>query len=138
LPGTSRSFGRFEEDGMAECGYYPQERLFERAPILGALLDEDLRIVIANEHFRRIFPDWRGRHCFELFLGRSEPCVPCHGRKTLADGRLRVVQMCLPLAAGAEARLVTRIGTVASVGAQARHIIWIGSADGDPEDLERD
>jgi PAS domain-containing protein len=114
------------------------EYLFEQAPILGALLDDRLQVVDANERFRRIFPDWEGRHCFELLFGREAPCSNCHALRALADGRTRVTEVCLPLGNGTEMGIVTRVAPLKGSSGGRRHLIWLGSAVDEVESLQRE
>ena len=60
--------------------------LFERVPCYVAVLDENLKIVRANEKLRDTFGESRGKHCFSAYKQRHDRCEDCPAMKTFADG----------------------------------------------------
>jgi PAS domain S-box-containing protein len=60
--------------------------LFERVPCYVAVLDEELKVVRANERLRDTFGKARGQHCFRVLKHRREPCENCPAKDTFSDG----------------------------------------------------
>ncbi len=113
--------------------------LFEQAPILGVVLDRDLRMVAANERFRQGFPDWEGKHCFETLAGRTDPCPGCRARRTFEDGRVRIGQNALSLSGRPRAEFITRVAAITAPGSTERtHAIWMASDISEAESLQRE
>jgi PAS domain S-box-containing protein len=61
-----------------------------QAPFNVAVIDRDHKIVAANENFQEYFGNWRNRHCYEVYKGKSQICYSCQSDATFEDGRLRV------------------------------------------------
>ncbi len=64
--------------------------LFEHAPLSIAVIDSELRIVHANQHFAAVFGDPSGKRCYQAYKKRSGPCGQCAVTKTLRDGMARI------------------------------------------------
>lgn len=67
-----------------------KERLFQLLdglPLLIALVDENHCLRFGNQYFLDLFGEWQGRHCYEIFEGRQEPCVECHSVRTIKTGQ---------------------------------------------------
>jgi len=60
--------------------------LFEKVPCYVAVINRDLRVVRANERFRKTFGEPMGEHCYRLFKKRGEKCADCPVESTLQDG----------------------------------------------------
>jgi len=60
---------------------------FDSAPCYLTVIDRDLRIVHANRRFREGFGDPQGRHCYQLYKGRSEKCEVCPVERAFWDGQ---------------------------------------------------
>jgi len=69
------------------------QTLFEQVPCYVTVLNEDLRIVRANERFRKKFGDISGQHCFQMFKRRTSECEGCPTRRTFADGKFHTSEM---------------------------------------------
>ncbi len=63
------------------------QTLFEKVPCYVAVLNQDRRVIKANEMFRRTFGEPRGDFCYKLFKGRRTECEDCPADKTFVDGR---------------------------------------------------
>nr|WP_287413280.1 response regulator [Pseudodesulfovibrio sp.] len=68
---------------------YKYQRVFNDAPCYITVQNSDLSIAEANHLFKRDFGQSVGRHCFDSYKHRSEPCSDCLVRKTFADGKTR-------------------------------------------------
>jgi PAS domain S-box-containing protein len=66
------------------------ENLFSQLPLSAAVIDRDRYIRDANPTFLQQFGDYSGRHCFEVYKHRSEPCQPCPCAETFRDGKTRL------------------------------------------------
>jgi PAS domain S-box-containing protein len=64
------------------------QTLFEQVPCYVTVLNEDLRIVRANERFRKKFGEVKGKQCFQMFKRRSVECTSCPARETFRDGKI--------------------------------------------------
>ena len=62
------------------------QQFFEVMPAYLSILDRDLRVVQANQRFRKDFGDFEGRFCYEINQHRTEPCRNCPAEKTFRDG----------------------------------------------------
>lgn len=63
--------------------------LFDEVPIAISVIGPDFRIVKANRRFGEAYGPWKGRLCYEVYKGRSQPCERCAAVKTFADGKIR-------------------------------------------------
>jgi PAS domain S-box-containing protein len=59
--------------------------LFQKVPCYLTVVDQDFRIVRANEAFKNEFGDQSGKRCYRAFKGRDTKCVNCLVEKTFAD-----------------------------------------------------
>jgi len=64
------------------------EILFDRVPCYITVIDEDYRIVRANEAFRESFGDVLNRHCYEVYKRRKTKCRNCPAAKTFKDAKV--------------------------------------------------
>ena len=62
------------------------KQFFEVMPAYLTILDRDLRVIQANQRFRKDFGDFEGRYCYEINRHRKEPCQSCPARRTFEDG----------------------------------------------------
>jgi len=62
------------------------QTLFEQVPCYVTVINQDYRVVKANEMFRRVFGPPTGEHCYELLKHRQSRCAECPAEKTFADG----------------------------------------------------
>jgi signal transduction histidine kinase len=51
-----------------------------------SMQDRSLRLLAANRRFVEDFGAFEGRHCYEVYKRRSEPCEPCPVDRTFRDG----------------------------------------------------
>jgi len=59
---------------------------FESMPCYLTVQDKSLRLIDANEKFRKEFGDVDGRHCYQIYKNRSEKCEVCPVERTFSDG----------------------------------------------------
>ena len=60
--------------------------LLEMIPLVIALIDDRCIIRFGNRFYKENFGAWEGRHCYDVFEERIEPCVKCYALKTLHTG----------------------------------------------------
>jgi PAS domain S-box-containing protein len=60
---------------------------FNSMPCFLTVQDKNLRLIDANERFRKQFGDWEGRHCYQVYKHRPEKCEDCPVERTFRDGR---------------------------------------------------
>lgn len=65
----------------------PYSACFDAMPGYLTVLDQDLRILDANAHYRRDFGDPDGRFCYQVSKRRPEKCERCLAEKAFRDGR---------------------------------------------------
>jgi PAS domain S-box-containing protein len=61
-------------------------QLFEEVPCYISIQDPNLQIVEANRRFREDFGDSLGKKCHQVYMHRTDPCVPCAVKQTFEDG----------------------------------------------------
>ncbi len=62
--------------------------LFDRVPCYITVIDEDFRIIRANDAFREKFGHLVGRHCYEVYKRRKRKCPHCPAAQTFKDGKV--------------------------------------------------
>ena len=124
---------------MGEIRDLLHDHLFDRAPIAIAVLDRSFCVVEANASFRTLIGPWEGRHCFDILKGRSEPCAMCMGRKTFADGKVRMGEDFLRLKGGVFSDFVVRVALLSSDDpATDPYLIWVASDVNEASSLQRE
>ena len=75
---------------VTEINFWQREYqvLFDRVPCYITVIDEDYRIVRANEKFRENFGDVLGEHCYKVYKRREVKCRNCPAKKTFTDGKV--------------------------------------------------
>jgi len=75
---------------VTETNRWQQEYsiLFDRVPCFITVIDEEYRIVRANESFREHFGDKLGHQCYEVYKRRKSRCKNCPAARTFKDGRV--------------------------------------------------
>jgi PAS domain S-box-containing protein len=62
--------------------------LFDRVPCYVVVLDRNMKIVRANELFRKKFGEATGELCHSMFKKQDQRCEACPARKTFHDGQV--------------------------------------------------
>jgi len=60
---------------------------FDALPCYLSVQDRDLHVIKANRRFREAFGNYEGRHCYQVYKQRAEPCEACPVERTFRDGR---------------------------------------------------
>jgi PAS domain S-box-containing protein len=66
------------------------QQLFEHVPSNIVVINREYDVVLANDHFKDVFGDIRGKRCYEVFKKKSEICKNCLAAKTFEDGEAHV------------------------------------------------
>jgi len=62
-------------------------QLFEEVPCYISIQDSNLQIMEANRRFREDFGDSLGKKCHQVYMHRTDPCVPCAVKQAFEDGQ---------------------------------------------------
>lgn len=65
----------------------PYKEMFDGLPCYLTVQDRSLRVLRANALFRKDFGEFEGRHCYQLYKRRTEPCERCPVALTFNDGK---------------------------------------------------
>jgi signal transduction histidine kinase len=65
-------------------------QLWDQVPVRIAVINQEFRIVEANQSFRSTYGDWWEKPCFSVYKGRSRHCEGCAASRTFKDGKMRV------------------------------------------------
>ena len=81
---------QIEKELPSEVRTWIGRQLFEHVPNNIAVIDRDFNVVVANSHFKAVFGDPVGKHCFEVYKSRESVCDHCMAARTFEDGKVRV------------------------------------------------
>ena len=76
------------------------EQIVDHLPCYVSIQDRDLRILFANENFKRDFGDGTGKRCHTVYKGSPEICPNCPVLKTFQDKRVHITEETVQLADG--------------------------------------
>jgi PAS domain S-box-containing protein len=65
------------------------EELFDHVPLAICVVNQEFRVVEANNRFTELYGDWHGRFCYDVYKDRKERCIRCGASKTFRDGKTR-------------------------------------------------
>ncbi len=97
--------------------------LFEEVPCYITIQDRDLRIVEANRRFREDFGDVVGTPCYQVYMHRTEPCVPCAAQETFQDGRVHQTEEVATSTSGEQMNLLVSTAPIRSESGQIKSVI---------------
>jgi PAS domain S-box-containing protein len=88
LPGQPVEYVMEMSSDVTETRHWQQEYqiLFDRVPCFVTVIDDDFRIIRANEAFRERFGDSLGQHCYTVYKRRTRKCDHCPAARTFKDG----------------------------------------------------
>jgi len=112
--------------------------LFERVPCYVTILDQDLRIVRANEKFRETFGTSQGGHCYQTYKRRDEPCEDCPAAMTFLDGVERVSTQVGINQKGEETHYIVTAAPLSRGPGEVAHVIEIASDITELKKLEKE
>jgi len=97
--------------------------LFEEVPCYITIQDWDLRIIEANRQVREDFGDVIGRQCYQVYMHRSEECVPCAVKETFHDGQVHQTEEVLTSQNGEQMNVLVSTAPIRSAEGQIRNVI---------------
>ena len=96
---------------------------FERVPCYVLVIDQEFRIVRANEKFVRSFGEIEGRHCYEVCKRRKSPCRNCPAAQTFWDGAEHVSEQVGVHQDGSPAHYIVTSSPLGRPGRSVAHVI---------------
>jgi PAS domain S-box-containing protein len=97
--------------------------LFEEVPCYITIQDRDLRIVEANRRFREDFGDVTGSKCYQVYMHRSEECVPCAVKETFQDGQIHQSEEVVTSRDGEQMNVLVSTAPIRSAEGQIKSVI---------------
>jgi PAS domain S-box-containing protein len=97
--------------------------LFEEVPCYITVQDRDLRIIEANRRFREDFGEMAGSKCYEVYMHRSEACVPCAVKETFQDGKVHQTEEVVTSRSGEQMNVLVSTTPIRSAEGQIRSVI---------------
>ncbi len=97
--------------------------LFEEVPCYITIQDRDLRIVEANRQFREDFGDVTGSKCYQVYMHRSEECVPCAVKETFQDGEVHQSEEVVTSKDGEQMNVLVSTAPIRSAEGQIKNVI---------------
>jgi len=101
--------------------------LFDRVPCYITVIDNEYRIVRANEAFRHSFGDVLNRHCYEVYKRRKSRCPGCPAARTFRDGKRHRSNQTGTGRRGQEIHYAVTTSPLAREGGRVGHVIEISS-----------
>ncbi|HUB81783.1 MAG TPA: PAS domain-containing protein [Bryobacteraceae bacterium] len=96
---------------------------FERVPCYVFVIDQEFRIVRANEKFVQSFGEIEGRHCYEACKRRKSPCRNCPAAQTFWDGAEHVSEHVGVHQDGSPAHYIVTSSPLGRTGRSVAHVI---------------
>ena len=63
------------------------DKIFDAIPGYLTVQDRELKIIEANDAFKRNFGDFTGKNCYQIYKHRPEKCEDCPVERTFRDGQ---------------------------------------------------
>ena len=98
-------------------------QLFEEVPCYISIQDSDLQIVEANRRFREDFGDSMGQKCHQVYMHRTEPCVPCTVKQTFEDGQVHQSEEVVTSQRGEHVNVLVSAAPVRNTEGQIKNVI---------------
>ncbi len=112
---------------VTETAQYQQEYqiLFDRVPCFITVIDQDYRIIRANEAFRERFGQVIGQFCYEVYKRRKSRCPNCPAAKTFKDWKIHRSHQEGIGKRGQDIQYVVSTSPLRRQGSQVDHVIEI-------------
>lgn len=94
------------------------KQFFEVMPAYLTILDRDLRIIAANQRFRKDFGEFEGRYCYQINRHRSERCEQCPAERTFRDGLRHGIEEQFKNLSGQEVSLIVYTTPIRNEGGE--------------------
>ncbi len=124
---------------VTETAQWQQEYqiLFDRVPCYITVIDEQYRIVRANEAFREKFGDVINHYCYEVYKRRDSKCKNCPAAKTFRDGKIHRSNQVGTSKRGQDIYYVVSTSPLKRTGDNVAHVIEISTDVTDLKKLEQ-
>ena len=98
-------------------------QLFEEVPCYISIQDSDLRIVEANRRLREDFGASPGDKCHQIYMHRTEACVPCIVKQTFEDGQVHQSEEVMTSQKGDQVNVLVYTAPVRNAEGQIKNVI---------------
>ena len=98
-------------------------KLFEEVPCYISIQDSDLRIVDANRRLREDFGASPGDKCHQVYMHRTEACVPCIVKQTFDDGQVHQAEEVMTSPKGEQVNVLVYTAPVRNADGQIKNVI---------------
>ena len=98
-------------------------KLFEEVPCYISIQDSDLRIVDANRRLREDFGASPGDKCHQIYMHRTEACVPCIVKQTFEDGQVHQSEEVMTSPKGDQVNVLVYTAPVRDAEGQINNVI---------------
>jgi histidine kinase len=125
---------------ITETGEWQREYniYFERVPCYITVIDQDYRVIRANERFRETFGDRIGEHCFKVYKNRNTKCPHCPAEKSFRDGKTHTAEQVGITKTGEKADYVVNTTPLARGEDEIAHVIEISTDITETKKLEEE
>jgi len=112
--------------------------LFDRVPCYITVIDENYKILRANESFREAFGDVKGKYCYEVYKHRNKKCTHCPAAKTFRDGNVHKSNQVGITKIGEKSEYIVTTSPLMRGEGKIRHVIEISNDITEIRKLERE
>ena len=98
-------------------------QLFEEVPCYISIQDPDLRILEANRRLREDFGASQGKKCHQVYMHRTEACVPCIVKQTFEDGQVHQSEEVMTSQKGDQVNILVYTAPVRNAAGQINNVI---------------
>jgi len=98
-------------------------KLFEEVPCYISIQDSDLRIVDANRRLREDFGASPGDKCHQIYMHRTEACVPCIVKQTFDDGQVHQTEEVMTSPKGEQVNVLVYTAPMRNADGQIKNVI---------------
>jgi PAS domain S-box-containing protein len=98
-------------------------QLFEEVPCYISIQDPDLRIGEANRRLREDFGASPGKKCHQVYMHRTEACVPCIVKQTFEDGQVHQAEEVMTSQKGDQVNVLVYTAPVRNAAGQINSVI---------------
>ena len=102
-------------------------KLFEEVPCYISIQDSDLRIVDANRRLREDFMASPGDRCHQVYMHRTEACVPCIVKETFKDGQVHQTEEVMTSHKGEQVNVLVYTAPLRNAAGQINNVIEIST-----------
>ena len=102
-------------------------RVFEVIPGYLSVQDRNLRLVAANQLFRKDFGGEMGDHCYEIYKGRTEPCAVCPVERTFRDGKVHSSEELVISRSGERKEVIVYTGAVRNEAGEIEAVVELST-----------